>query len=151
MMTKESTLEIMRQQGKTDALDLQARSAGMTGTEIIAEENKVPAFDPTKDYTKWPAGAPVVDDGQVWTLLQPYNAAHYTGRPADLRALWGLAHTKDPYKAKSWVEPYGTSGLYQVDECCIYNEKVWRNLYNNNEYPPETLNVEDRWEEINLI
>ena len=151
MMTKETSLEIMRAQGKADALDLQERSPSMTGTEIIAEESKVPAFDPTKDYTKWATGSPVADDGQVWLLIQPYNAAHHPQKPAELRAHWGLAHTKDPYKAKPWVASYGTSGLYQVDECCIYNEKVWRNLYNNNEYPPETLNVEDRWEEIDLI
>lgn len=150
-MTKDESLEIMRQRGKIDALDLQSRAPSMTGTEIIAEESKVPKFNPEKDYSSWKIGSPVIDENQVWLLIQPHNAAHFTGRPAELRALWGLAHTKDPYKAKPWVEPYGTSGLYQIDECCIYNEKVWRNLYDNNEYPPETLNVEDRWEEINLI
>lgn len=150
MMTKENSLEILRQQGKADALDLQGRAADMTGTEIIAEENKVPAFDPAKDYTKWPVGAPVADDDQVWTLLQPHNAAHYTGRPADLRALWGLAHTTDPAKAKPYVAPYGTSGLYMVDEVCIYEGHIFRNKHDRNEYPPMTLNVEDRWEDLGV-
>ena len=75
----------------------------MDGTEIIDEEEKVPSFNQTKDYSNWMAGAPVSDDGQVWILLQPHNAGHYEGRPSNLRALWGLCHTKNPEKAKSWV------------------------------------------------
>lgn len=155
MMTKDESLAIMREQGKADALDLQSRASDMTGTEIIAEESKVPDFDPTKDYSKWPVGSPVADEGQVWLLLIPHNAAHYTGRPADNRALWGLAHTKDPAKAKAWVAPYGISGLYMIDECCTYPvdgvNHVFRNKHDNNEYPPMTLNVEDRWEDLGEV
>lgn len=152
-MTKDKSLDIMRVQGKADALELQERAPSMTGTEIIAEENKIPDFDPAKDYTSWKAGSPVADDGQVWVLIQPHNAAHYPGRPADNRALWGLAHTKDPAKAKRYVAPYGTSGLWMVDEVCIYPNKegvdhIYRNKHDNNEYPPETLNVENRWEDL---
>ena len=109
--------EAMKAQGKADALDLRSRAAGMDGTGFIAEESKAPAFDPAKDYSDWPAGAPVTDEGQVWTLIQPYNAAGYEGRPSTLRALWGLCHTKDPAKAKPWVDPYGTSGMYMTGEC----------------------------------
>ena len=155
-MTKDESLEIMRQRGKADALDLQSRAPSMTGTEIIAEENKVPAFDPTKDYSKWPVNAPVADEEQVWLLLQPHNAAHFTGRPSTLRAMWGLAHTTDPHKAKPWVASYGTSGLYKIDECCTYpytdgTTHVFRNKYDNNDYPPLTLNVEDRWEDLGEV
>lgn len=138
-------------QGRADALDLAARAPGMDGTAIIAEENHIPAFSTNADYSKQKAGIPVQDDGQVWLLLQPHDAAHYTGRPATLRALWGLAHTKDPAKAKPWVAPYGTSGLYRIDEVCTHNGHVWRNLWDNNEYPPETLNVESRWEDLGEV
>lgn len=138
-------------QGRADALDLAARAPEMDGTAIIAEENHIPAYSATADYSKQKAGIPVQDDGQVWLLLQPHNAAHYTGRPATLRALWGLAHTKDPAKAKPWVAPYGTSGLYRIDEVCTHNGHVWRNLWDNNEYPPETLNVESRWEDLGEV
>lgn len=153
MMTKTESLAIMREQGKADALDLQERAPSMSGTEIIAEENKVPNFDPTKDYSKWPVGSPVADEEQVWLLLQPHNAAHYTGRPSENRAMWGLAHTTDPAKAKPWVASYGVSGLYMVDEVCIYPNKegvlhIYRNKHDNNEYPPLTLNAEDYWEDL---
>ena len=96
----------------------------MDGTAIIAEESKAPAFDPSKDYSGWPIGAPVQDGGQVWTVLQPHNAANYEGRPATLRALWGLCHTRDPARAKPWVVPFGTSGMYMAGECYLDSDGV---------------------------
>lgn len=155
-MTEIEIKEAMRQQGKADALALREASPDMTGTELIAEERKIPPFDPQKDYSGWPVGAPVTDGGQVWTLLT-HNANNYVGRPSTLRALWSLAHTKDPKKAKQWVASYGVSGLYMVDECCTYpaadgTTHVFRNLYDNNEFPPPlTLNVEDRWEDLGEV
>lgn len=109
--------EIFRSLGRSDALKLRAEAASLTGTQIIDREHSVPAFDPTKDYSGFPVGAPVTDEGQVWTLIQPYNAANYAGRPSSLRALWGLAHTTNPEKAKPWVNAYGTSGMYMAGEC----------------------------------
>lgn len=140
-------------QGKADALDLAARAPEMDGTAIIAEEQKIPAWNQDTDYSKQTAGIPVQDEDQVWLLIQPHNAAHYPGRPSANRALWGLAHTKDPAKAKPWVASYGTSGMYKLDECCTYPHTdgtihVFRNKHDNNEYPPLTLNVEDRWEDL---
>ena len=88
--------EIMYREGRRAALDLQERAPDMTGTELIAEEIDVPAWDAQKDYTGWKAGCPAADEGQVWILLIPHNAAHYTGRPSGIRSLWGLAHTTDP-------------------------------------------------------
>lgn len=145
MNSQDMILGVMRTQGRTDALDLRGRAADMDGTAIIAEEAKAPAFDPTKDYSKWPAGAPVQDEGQVWTLIQPHNAADYDGRPSTLRALWGLCHTKDPARAKPFVAPEGTSGLYVKGECCtdpeagdpaaVYRSKVDDNAYSPSAYP----------------
>ena len=68
-------------------------------------------------FPHWRAGIAVADEDQVWTLIQPHRAADYEGRPSTLRALWGLAHTKDPARAKPWVDAYGTSGMYMVGEC----------------------------------
>ncbi|MGM9588311.1 MAG: hypothetical protein ACI3VA_12610 [Candidatus Limivicinus sp.] len=148
-MTNEEIKSILYQEGRRQALDLQERASGLTGTELIAEEQKVPAFDPNKDYSSWPVGAPVADQGQVWTLLQPYNAANYEGRPAMLRALWGLAHTTDPAKAKPWVDPYGTSGMYMAGEC--YKDAdgaVHRCLKDNTVYDAAAL--PGAWEEASV-
>lgn len=102
--------------GRANALALREQAAGLTGTQIIAREHDAPAFDGKKDYSGFPVGSPVTDEGQVWLLIQPHNAAYYAGRPATLRALWGLAHTTDAQKAKPWVDPHGTSGMYMAGE-----------------------------------
>ena len=146
-MTGEEIRDILYREGRRQAMDLQGRAAGLTGTELIAEEEKIPAFVSDKDYTAWPVGAPVADEGQVWTLLQPHNAANYTGRPATLRALWGLVHTKDPAKAKPWVDAYGTSGMYMAGEC--YRDEdglVHRCLTDNTAY--NALALPGAWETV---
>lgn len=112
-----SMADIFESLGRADALKLREEASVLSGTQVIAREMSVPAFDPNKDYSAWPVGAPVADEGQVWLLIQPHNASHYEGRPGTLRALWGLAHTTDPARAKPWVDPYGTSGLYMRGEC----------------------------------
>jgi len=138
--SQDMILGVMRAQGKADALDLRGRAPDMDGTGLIAEEDKIPAFDPKKDYSGWAAGSPVQDEGQVWTLIQPYNAANYEGRPSALRALWGLAHTKDPKKAKPWVDPYGTSGMYMEGECYLADDgTVYRALQNDLVYDAAAL------------
>jgi hypothetical protein len=138
MTDREYVLNTLRKFGKSEALKVQSKSPSMNGTELIAEEDYIPEFNPTKDYSSWQAGFPVQDEGQVWTLLQPYNAANHEGRPSTLRALWGLAHTKDALKAKPYVAPYGTSGLYMIDECCMWTDgKVYKSIIDNNAYDPE--------------
>ncbi len=153
MTAKDTVLNIMRAQGRADALVLRSRAGQMDGTALIREEDKIPAFDPSKDYTSWPIGAPVTDGGQVWTLLQPYNAAYYPQRPVELRSLWGLAHTRDPARAKPWVAPLGTSGVYSAGECCTDPESedpaaVWRSRVDNNAFSPSQY--EANWEKVEV-
>lgn len=147
MTSKERVLQRERDRGRMAALALQDKAPAMTGTEIIAQEDHVPAWDAKKDYTGWAAGYPVADEGQVWVLLQPHNAAHYTGRPSTLRALWGLAHTTDPANAKPWVAPFGTSGLYMAGECCTENGGTYRSTQDNNAYSPSAYPA--NWEQVN--
>lgn len=113
-----SIYDIFREMGRSGAQTLRREAAGLTGTQIIDRAHAVPAFDPAKDYSGWPAGAPVQDEGQIWLLLQPHNAAHYPGlRPSTNRACWGIAHTVVPERARPWVDPLGTSGVYMAGEC----------------------------------
>ena len=138
MSSKAEALEIMRETGRLQAKALadSVKAGGMTDTEIIDREIAVPDFDPMKDYTGCAVGTPVADGGQVYGLLQPYNAANYPQRPADLPALWGLKHTKNPERAKPYVTPLGTSGLYMAGECCIFDGKVYISAINNNSWTP---------------
>lgn len=140
MTSKELVLNRMYELGKSDALNLIERMSKMSDTEIIDEEEKLPQYDNSKDYSSYTANQFCVkDENQVWGLLQPYNAAnHPNTRPSGLRALWGLKHTKNPKKAKPYVTPYGTSGLYMKDECYIDNNGIiWISLVDNNAYSAE--------------
>lgn len=135
--------------GRTNALALRNAAKDMNGTEIIDKEQDIPLFDPQKDYTNCPINTPVRDNNQVWLLLQPHNASHYDGRPADLRALWGLAHTTNPAKAKAWVAPHETSGMYMKDECYKdENGKIYRCLEDNVIYDFKTY--PSHWKEVLL-
>lgn len=142
-------VEAFRSLGRADALALREEAANLTGTEIIAREHAAPAFDPAKDYSGFPAGSPVTDEEQVWTLIQPHNAAHYTGRPSTLRALWGLAHTKDPAKAKAWVDPYGTSGMYMQGECYKDENGIVHRCINDNTVYDATA-LPSGWETVEI-
>ena len=145
---------VMFEEGRRDALELAGRAKDLDGTAIIAEEDHIPAWSEEAVYTSAHVGFPVRDKGQVYTILMPHTPAHNPGsRPGDLRAIYSLLHTKDPAKAKAWMPGYGVSGLYKVDECCTYpygdgTDHVFRNLHENNEFPPLTLNAQDRWEDL---
>lgn len=135
-----SMREIFYNLGKHDASILREEAVNLSGTEIIRREMSIPYFDSSKDYSEWPIGAPVIDEEQTWVLLQPHNASYYQGKPSALRSLWGLCHTKDADKAKAWVDPYGTSGMYMKDECYQdANGKIWRCLEDNVAYSAEVL------------
>lgn len=140
MDSKTLVLEVLRSLGQREASELRQAANTMSGTEIIATERAVPAWNHEQDYTDWPVGAPVADEGQVWTLIQPHNAANYQGRPSTLRALWGLAHTTDPARAKPWVDAYGTSGRYMTGECYLASDgTVYRCLQDNISYDATAL------------
>lgn len=152
-MTNDEILALMKEKGKADALDLRSRAKNLDGTAIIAEETKIPKFDGNKDYSSFPVGSPVWEevDGerQIFGLIQPHNAANYPGNtPSNTRALWSLKHTKDAEKAKAWITPLGTSGLYMKDEVCKHSDKIWRSKQDNNPYEPGVTGTESFWEVI---
>ena len=144
-------------QGKADALDLAKRAPDMDGTAIIAEEDHIPAWSENAVYTEKHLHSPVQDKGQVYTIEMPHRPADNPGsRPENLRAIYYLLHTTDPHKAKPWMPSYGVSGLYKIDECCTWphpdgTTHVHRNKHDNNEFPPLTLNVENRWEDLGEV
>lgn len=144
----------MYEKGKSDALDLAKRAQGMDGTAIIDEEEKVPLFVWGTDYSGCPVDTPIAEfiDGekQIFTMIVPVNTANYPGiTPNTERSLYSLRHTNNPRKAKDFVYPYGTSGMYKPDECCTEGGFVWRNLYPNNEFPPSS--APDRWEMLGTV
>lgn len=146
MTAKERVLNRERMRGREAALALAARASEMTGRELIEEEGDIPAWSESAVYTSAHIGFPVRDNEQVFTILQPHTPAHNPGvRPADLPAIYSIQHTTDPDKAKPYLAPHGTSGLYAEGEVCTNAGKVWRSLQDNNPYSPGT---QDFWEEV---
>lgn len=147
MTNKDFVLSLMKEQGRAHALDLRSRAKDMTGTAIIAEESKIPNYDNNKDYTGWAVGSPCLYDGQVYGLLQPYNAANYPEtNPAILPALWRVLHTTDATKAKPWVKPSNTSEMYLKGECMLYTDGVVYRSLRDTIYSPEEYAAD--WEAV---
>ena len=150
MTNKELVLEVLNKFGITEAANLQEKFSEMTDTEIIDLERAVPDWSKDKDYTSSPVGTPVADEGQVWSLIQPHRASDYDGRPSTLRALWGLKHTKNPLKAKAWVDPQGTSGMYMKDECYLdVDGHVYRSNTDNNVW--DHTAYAQYWDDLGLL
>lgn len=128
----------MRDSGRDKALKLRAEAKDMAGTEIIAQEKYIPNWYPEADYREAPVGTPVLDNNQVYSLIQPHDASHYPGTtPATLPALWRVKHTTDPAKAKPWVEPVSTSDMYLVGEVCLWTDNLIYRALRSTSYSPE--------------
>lgn len=150
MESKAFVLGKMREIGLQAATALQEIASTLDGTALIEREGDIPDFNPDKhQYLDWAAGQVVLDEDQVWKLIQPYDSSIYKTHPNDLRAHWSLMHTKDPAKAKPYVPAQGTSGMYMKDECYksedgkVFRSKVDNNVWSAEEYP-------DYWEEVTL-
>ena len=147
MLDSQVLIEAMYNYGRQKALELRAVAPELTDTEVIEQE----LFIPT-----WHEGQQILDavvkyEGQVYRVLQAHDSTgNPSWNPASSSALFGICHTKNPLKAKPWVAPMGTSGLYYLDECYvdIYGT-VWKQIFDGgNVYDAAT--VPERWEMANL-
>jgi len=139
MTDKEKGIEVLKEIGRNQAINYRMLSISEAhdGTTRIANENKIPKFK-IRDWGNEMVGCSVHADGHVWTLLQPYNGNSYPQNPSEMRAQWGLCHTKDPNKAKPYIEPLGTSGLYMTGECCLWTDGfVYKSKIDNNSWTPD--------------
>lgn len=141
--------EAMRIFAKQNAQHLKEQGESMSGTEIIDQEIFVPEWKPANYQT---VGAPVKFDGQVYKVLQAHDSSQTPDwTPAATPALWSICHTTDPAKAKPWLEPQGTSGMYQLGECCRADGGiVYRQIYDgDNVYDAEAM--PERWQAVEVV
>jgi hypothetical protein len=144
MTGKEFVAEALRDIGKQKALNLRAKVVAneVDDTSLIEQEELVPNWKAI-DYSNFEIGTPVRDPsdgtGQVYKLLQKHDATgHDDWNPAAAVSLWDIAHTKDPAKAKPYVEPQGTRGMYMKDDVMVWtNGMVYKSTIDNNVYTPE--------------
>ena len=140
----------MYDKGKADAADLQGRSSTMTGTQLYAEEEKIPDFQAAKavmNMLQRPVGFVCKSTaGRVVKLLQVYDSNTYPQEPEELAAQWGFVWSKDPRKALPFIalstSPYGKG------ECCTEGGKVYRSTIDNNVWAPSAY--PQGWEEVSI-
>lgn len=140
--------EAMRIFSKQNAQHLKEQGESMSGTEIIDQELFVPEWKPANYQT---VGAPVKFDGQVYKVLQAHDSSQTPDwTPAATPALWSICHTTDPAKAKPWLEPQGTSGMYYKGEYYRADDGiVYRQIYDGgNVY--DAAATPDRWETVEV-
>lgn len=60
-------------------------------------------------------GKPYRWNGQVYRLWQQHDATGQPGWSPDLAfSLWDICHTTDPARAKDYLPPQGSRGLWQT-------------------------------------
>ena len=134
-MDRITVITAMRDKGAADAHDLQNRAANMTGTEINAEDDKIPSFKPENQYLNYDAGFICKSSsGNVVKLLQPYDSTIYTGQPEELPAQWGFKWSTDPAKAKPFIAI--STSPYMIGDCCTENGNTYRSKIDNNVWAP---------------
>lgn len=141
----------MKDKGKADAADLQARSSTMTGTQLYAEEEKIPDFAAAKavmNMLQRPVGFVCKSTaGRVVKLLQVYDSTIYTQEPEELPAQWGFVWSKDPRKALPFIQL--STSTYATGECCTAAGHVWRSKQDGVNWSPETN--PEFWDDLGTI
>ena len=149
-MENETYKAAMRDKGKADAADFQSRSADMTGTEMYAEEEKIPDFQAAKalmNMLQRPAGFVCKSTaGRVVKLLQPYDSDIYTQEPEELPAQWGFKWSTDPAKALPFVAL--STSPYMTGDCCTWEGKIYRSNHDNNVWSP--TDYPTYWDEVSI-
>ena len=147
-MTSAERNSIMYKQGRADALDLQARAPLLTGTELNAEDSKIPAFQTAKERMNMldrSAGFVCKSSaGRVVKLLQPYDSNIYPQEPEQLSAQWGFVWSDDPAKALPFISL--STSPYMTGNCCTENGITYRSRIHNNVWAPSGYPA--GWEQV---
>lgn len=148
MTNKELVLDTLRRSGKLIAVDLQNRSADMTGTELNAEASYIPEFQTSvkkRNMLDRPAGFVCRSSaGRVVKLLQPYDSTIYTQEPEDLPAQWGFVWSDDPAHARPFVAI--STSPYKTGNVCEEGGTVYRSRMDGNVWAPSAY--PDGWEAV---
>ncbi len=124
-MTRAEELELIKKSGKADAIALQEKSSGMTGTELNAEDNKIPRFKSAvkeKNMLDRKAGQQdgfvcISSEGRVVRLIQNYDSNVFTGEPEELPAQFRFVWSTDPTKARPFIA--SSTSYYNTGDCCL--------------------------------
>lgn len=134
--------EIIYQEGRRQALELQERSSGLTGTELNAEDDNIPAFAAAvKKENMLHRKAGLTDGfvckssaGRVVRLIQNYDSDIFTQEPEELTAQWRFVWSTDPAKAQPFLAL--STSPYNTGDCCTEDGNVYRSRVDGNVWAP---------------
>lgn len=152
---KEFVLETMKKAGLNAATNFQVNSVNMTGTKMYEQEEYIPDFQEArlrKNMLERKAGMTdgficLSTAGRVVRLIQNYDSNIYTQEPEELPAQWGFKWSTDPTKALPFIAL--STSPYMTDDCCTFNEHVWRSGQDNNVWEPGSVGVS--WSDLGTI
>ena len=152
---KEFVLETMKKTGLSAATTFQANSPNMTGTEMYEQTNYIPDFQAAKAAKNMLERQAGMTDGfvclstagRVVRLIQNYDSDIYTQEPEELPAQWGFKWSTDPKKALPFIAI--STSPYMIDDCCTFNEHVWKSGQDNNVWEPGSMGVS--WSDLGTI
>lgn len=138
MDNRDFIMTAMHTAGAADASAIAAKSVSgeADGTALIDAEEQIPTWR-QRDYTDVPIGTPYRYGDQVYKLWQAHDATNQPDwTPDKAVSLWDICHTTDPAKAKPYVTPQGTRGMYQTGDVCTEGGKLYRSTMENNVWEP---------------
>ena len=148
MNSKDFVLETMKKYGLAYAETIQAKASNMTGTELYDEYAFIPSFYAAcakKNMLERKAGFVCRSPrGRVVELRQPYDSEIHKGEPEELPAQWKFKWSKNPKHALPYIK--SAESPYDIGDCCIWNDEVYRSEINANTYTPEEY--PDGWEKV---
>lgn len=145
----------MKKAGLSAATTFQANSPNMTGTEMYEQTNYIPDFQAAKAVKNMLERQAGMTDGfvclstagRVVRLIQNYDSDIYTQEPEELPAQWGFKWSTDPKKALPFIAI--STSPYMIDDCCTFNEHVWKSGQDNNIWEPGSVGVS--WTDLGMI
>mgnify|MGYP001625341433 CR=1 FL=1 len=148
MSSRDLVLDALRRIGRQVAEKLQEDAPGMTGTEVVAQQDYLPKFDHTRQYKDFKAGYVCRSSaGRAVKLIQPYDSMTYTQEPEELPAQWGFYWSNDPKKALPFIAL--STSPYNTGDCCTYEGHVWRSGQDGNVWAPGSVGV--KWDDLGTI
>lgn len=150
MDNRDFIMAAMHTAGAADASAIAAKSVSgeADSTALIAAEEQIPTWR-QRDYTDVPIGTPYKYGDQVYKLWQAHDATNQPDwTPDKAVSLWDICHTTDPAKAKPYVTPQGTRGMYQIGDVCTEGGKLYRSTMENNVWEPSAY--PQGWEAIDV-
>lgn len=145
MYNEELILDTLRRQARAEATALQEKSAGMSGTELYAEEDYIPDFRAAcAKQNMLERHASQTDGfvcrstaGRVVRLIQNYDSETYTQEPEELSAQWRFVWSTDPAKALPFISL--ATSPYAKGDCCLNKAgEAKRSTIDNNTWSPDT-------------